>query len=84
MISNQLPIKIKLPLGFLDEEERSGFRVCLNQKKIWAIELDLLSEFMRVCAKHKIKYQVFAGTLLGAVRHGGYIPWDDDLDVCLD
>jgi len=44
---------------------------------------ELLEEFDRVCKKHGIKYMLFAGTALGAVRHGGIIPWDDDLDVVM-
>lgn len=44
-------------------------------------QLELLSEVDRVCRKCGINYQIIAGTLLGAVRHGGYIPWDDDADV---
>ncbi|MBQ9968600.1 MAG: LicD family protein [Oscillospiraceae bacterium] len=43
----------------------------------------LLREFDRVCKKLEISYCLFAGTLLGAVRHGGIIPWDDDLDVIM-
>lgn len=48
-----------------------------------AVLLELLEEFDRVCKKHHIQYQLFAGTALGAVRHRGFIPWDDDLDVAL-
>lgn len=45
--------------------------------------LELLQEFDRVCKKHDIPYMLFAGSALGAVRHHGFIPWDDDLDVAL-
>lgn len=43
----------------------------------------LLCEFDRVCTELEVTYYLFAGTLLGAVRHGGFIPWDDDLDVIM-
>ena len=43
----------------------------------------LLRAFDSVCQKHKIQYMLFAGTALGAVREGGFIPWDDDLDVVM-
>lgn len=47
------------------------------------IELELLQEADRICKKSGIHYNIIAGTLLGAVRHGGFIPWDDDADIAL-
>ena len=45
--------------------------------------LSLLDEVDRVCREHGLKYYIIAGTLLGALRHKGYIPWDDDIDIAL-
>lgn len=42
---------------------------------------EMLREIDRICRKHNIRYWLCSGTLLGCVRHGGYIPWDDDLDI---
>ena len=50
-------------------------------RKIQLIQLEMLQEVDRICKKCDIRYNIIAGTLLGAVRHGGYIPWDDDADV---
>lgn len=52
-------------------------------RQLHAVQLGLLQEFDRVCRRLGIPYQIAAGTLLGAVRHGGFIPWDDDIDVIL-
>lgn len=52
-------------------------------RQVQLIQLEMLSEVDRICKKCGIKYNIIAGTLLGAIRHKGYIPWDDDADVAL-
>ena len=52
-------------------------------RRMQLVELELLKEIDRVCRQNDIKYVIFCGTLLGAVRHKGYIPWDDDADVAM-
>lgn len=76
-------LKVELPDSFFQEEERDGFLVKSKVKELWAVQLDLLLEFDRVCKKYNLKYILDFGTLLGAIRHRGFIPWDDDVDVSM-
>ena len=69
--------------NFLQREIRNEYLVDEQQKKIWKVQLDLYTELKRVCDKYQLKCFPAAGTLLGAVRHDGFIPWDDDLDVAM-
>lgn len=73
----------KAPNSFYKEEIRCDVIVPYTLKKIWAVELDLYIEFARVCDKYNLQYYAFGGTLLGAIRHHGFIPWDDDIDVAM-
>lgn len=76
-------LKLPIPEDFLHEEIRCGYTVSRQMKEIWAVQLDLFAEFDRVCRKYNITYIASGGTMLGAVRHHGYIPWDDDMDLMM-
>lgn len=55
----------------------------ITLKRLQSIELMILNDFKRMCKKHGLQYFAFAGSGIGALRHGGFIPWDDDIDVGL-
>ena len=72
---------LQFPDSYFEDEVRDGFYVPSMIKRAWATALDVLCEVDRICCKYNIKYYAEWGTLLGAVRHAGFIPWDDDLDI---
>ena len=78
-----VPLKIKLPENFLEQEVRCGYTITKQIKEVWAIELDLLSLLQDICDKNEIKYFADSGTMLGAIRNKGFIPWDDDIDISM-
>lgn len=76
-------LKLEIPKSFLEEEIREGYLVKKEIKELWAVQMDLLNELERVCKKNNIKYFIMFGTLLGVIRHKGFIPWDDDIDIAI-
>lgn len=74
---------MKFPHSFLEDEVRSGYYVPGEMKAAWAVQLDVLEQIDRICKKYNITYYAEFGTLLGAVRHNGCIPWDDDFDISM-
>lgn len=69
--------------SFFEREERNGFVIEPMMKNAWAANLYVLHVIDRICEENQIPYFADWGTLLGAVRHRGYIPWDDDIDICM-
>ncbi|MBO4953364.1 MAG: LicD family protein [Lachnospiraceae bacterium] len=74
---------MQFPHTYFEDEVREGFYITGAMKRAWAAQLEVLEEIDKVCRKHNIRWFADCGTLLGAVRHGGYIPWDDDMDICM-
>lgn len=72
-----------VPEDYFKEEIRNDFLVTTERKKLFAVLLDILLKIDSVCKKHGIQYFIYGGTLMGAVRHKGMIPWDDDVDVAM-
>lgn len=74
---------MEFPDYYFEDEVREGFYVPSLMKRAWAAQMEVLKCVEQVCEKYHIRYFAEWGTLLGAVRHGGRIPWDDDIDICM-
>lgn len=72
---------IQFSQDFLQHEIREDFYIDSTMKTVWAATLDLLQTIAEVCERHGLEWYAAYGTLLGAIRHEGFIPWDDDLDI---
>ncbi len=67
----------------LKEEVLCNFKVSVQRKKVWQKELEMVRLFVDLCKRHHLKYFAASGTLIGAIRHKGFIPWDDDIDLMM-
>ncbi len=74
---------LNIPEDFWKAESRSDFYIPEPMKKAWAIQMTMLDLTLGLAKKHGIQIWMDYGSLLGTVRHQGYIPWDDDIDVCV-
>ena len=74
---------LTFPKDFFLEETREDFYIESMMKRAWAAQLEVLSVIVQICNKYGLQYFADWGTLLGAVRHKGFIPWDDDIDICM-
>lgn len=67
--------------SFFEGETRRDFYISPMVKRAWAVQLDVLEQIDIICKRHNIMYYAEWGTLLGAIRHQGFVPWDDDMDI---
>ena len=74
---------MEFPEKYFEKEKRDGFDISEVMKRNWASQTEVLKTVERICDKYGIRYYAYFGTLLGAIRHNGFIPWDDDIDIVM-
>ena len=74
---------MNIPSSFFEDEVRDGFFIPSYIKHGWAAQLIIFEEIERICRKYNLRIFADCGSLLGAVRHKGFIPWDDDFDTAM-
>ena len=67
----------------LEEETRCGYLITAKMKSVWNIQIDLVQKLLEVCKRYDLRIWADSGTLIGTIRHKGYIPWDDDIDLVM-
>ena len=81
--TGRIETELMIPESFYQAEIRCDYQISEKMKRIWAVELNLFHLFDRFCKANNLQYFAGYGTLLGAVRHKGFIPWDDDMDLVM-
>jgi lipopolysaccharide cholinephosphotransferase len=74
---------LSFPEDYWKEEIRNDFKISETMKRAWAVQMTVLDRVLEIAQKHGIRLFMDYGSLLGTIRHGGYIPWDDDMDLCV-
>lgn len=72
---------LKFDADFFQPQIRDGFFVDATMKSMWAADMEVVARISAICEKYNIQWFAAYGTLLGAIRHEGFVPWDDDMDM---
>nr|WP_297705488.1 LicD family protein [uncultured Butyrivibrio sp.] len=75
--------KLSFPDNYFNNETRCNFHISGMMKRLWASQMEILYYIDQVCRENNLKYIMCFGSLLGTVRHKGFIPWDDDIDIAM-